>query len=86
MINTKNAIGKMLGKKVNKPIVRDRGSKNKTLTIKVDFSNAESIKDSEKKKMDMENRGYTLVETKQTGVDKFDLVYKTRDNSTIMFG
>ena len=63
MINTNNAISKMLGKTVNKPIVRDKGSKNNK--TKEEEHEKEALIGIIQRRTD----AYTLSELKQYDID-----------------
>lgn len=45
-------------------------------TIKVDFGNTQSIKNAERNKARLEKFGFNLAKTKQTGLNKFELMYE----------
>ena len=48
-------------------------------TINVNFDNFFSIAKAQKIKANLENKGYSLKETKQTGFNKFCLIYDKRE-------
>jgi|GEM_PF-2254583 hypothetical protein len=50
--------------------------KLKDKIIKVNFNNLKSIKNAERKKSQLENKGYCQKSMKPTGYDKFVLVYR----------
>jgi len=44
--------------------------------LRVNFNNLKSIKENEKKKGELENKGFSLVSMKPFGYDKFIMVYE----------
>ncbi len=48
--------------------------------VNVNFDNRKSIKSAEKKKMILENKGFNLKKTQQTGLNKFVLIYKIKES------
>ena len=50
-----------------------------TKIIKLDLSNIKDFIKSETIKEKMENKGWAFIETKQTGLDKFESIY-IKDN------
>jgi hypothetical protein len=59
-----------------------KGIKSPQRIINVNFSNLSSIKKSEKIKQLLENQGFNLIKTRQTGFDKFQDVYQKGGKKT----
>jgi len=44
--------------------------------IKVNFNNLDSIKKGELKKLELENKGYSLIKMCPYGYDKFNIIFE----------
>jgi hypothetical protein len=47
-------------------------------SIKVDWDNIKSIKNAEKRKIQLEKAGWNLEKTERMGLNKFEMVYKKK--------